>query len=94
MESRMKPARRRARTLLPAAMPAMAGPGRGWGARVVSVGSGRVGAGVVGGMRLAVVVRVTVEGGREVKVRVEVWVMVVSASRTLGEGLAWDKGYK
>jgi hypothetical protein len=45
-------------------------------------------------MRLAVVVRVTVEGAREVKVRVEVWVMVVSASRTLGEGLAWDKGYK
>jgi hypothetical protein len=81
----MKPARRRARTLLPVAMPAMAGPGRGW-ARVVSVGSGMVGTGVVGGMRLAVVVRVTVEGGREVKVRVEVWVMVVSAKRTLGGG--------
>jgi hypothetical protein len=45
-----------------------------------------VGTGVVGGMRLAVVVRVTVEGGREVKVRVEVWVMVVSAKRPLGGG--------
>jgi hypothetical protein len=37
-------------------------------------------------MWLAVVGRVTVEGGREVKGRVEVCVMVVSAKRTLGGG--------
>lgn len=94
MESRMKPARRRARTLLPVAMPAMAGVGRGWAGGVVSAGWGGVeglGVGVVGGMRLAVVVRVMVEGGREVSVRVEVMVMVVSASRTLGV-VSMDKG--
>jgi hypothetical protein len=45
-------------------------------------------------MTLAEGVRLTEQGPRDLRVLVEVWVMVVSASRTLGEGLAWDKGYK
>ena len=74
----MRPARNRARVLLPAAMPAIVAVGRPG----LGLGDGE---GVVVGLvlRLAVVVRVMVKGGWEVMVRVEVMVIVVSALRTL-----------
>ena len=87
MERTMKPARSRARTLLPAAMPAMAGVGRGFAAAAAAVEE--VGDGLLvwevggGGMRLAVAVRVMMVGGWDVRVRVEVMVVVASALRTL-----------
>ncbi len=76
----MRPARNRARVLLPAAMPAIVAVGRP--GLEIEVGDGK--GVVVGLLRLAVVVRVTVKGGWEVTVRVEVMVIVVSALRTLG----------
>jgi hypothetical protein len=83
MERMMKPARSRARTLPPAAMPAMAGVGSAFGVaedeEVGWVVSDAVGEGIM----LAVSVRVTVVGGWEVTVMVEVMVVVVSALRTL-----------
>jgi hypothetical protein len=82
MERMMNPARSRARTLLPAAMPAMAGVGSALGV-VEDEEVGWVVSGAVGeGMMLAVSVRVTVVGGWEVTVIVEVMVIVVCASRT------------
>jgi hypothetical protein len=81
-----KPASSRARTLLLAAMPAIVGVVR------TCVSESRLGdvEGSVledtdggGMMELAVVVRVAVEGGWVVSVRVEVMVVVVSALRTL-----------
>jgi len=79
----MSPARRRARALLPAAMPAMVEV-ESW----EGLGSGVVdGDGMdwesVGRMRLAVVVKVMTEGGRDVSVKVEVRVIVASALRML-----------
>ena len=85
MERMMKPARRRARTLPPAAMPAMAGVGSGFGAVEDEEVGWLVSDAVGEGIMLAVSVRVTVVGGLEVTVIVEVMVVVVSALRTL-----WD----
>lgn len=80
----MKPAKKIARTLPPAAMPAMAGVERGvcW-PEDEGVSEESVLEAFGGGTTSAVVVRVTVDGGRVVKVMVDVIVIVTWASRTL-----------
>ena len=79
----MKPARRRARTLLPTAMPAMVGAGRGCG-WVEAEAVDELAWVVVGaGTGLAVVVKVITSCGWDVRVMVEVTVVVASALRTL-----------